>query len=336
MPRRAAPIAPPAAGVLPRAPPVASPPPGPAPPGGPAVRATARYTLPVGPDGDAGGLAARLVAAGARGLWERGDALVAWFDAPTPGVPPGGRWEPEPARDWMAPWRARATPVRVGALTVVPAGPATAEHGGPDPSTASTGDRERAGHGAGAAGAGARASTPGRPLTVVVVPGPAFGTGHHATTALCLLALQEVGVAGRSVLDVGTGTGVLAVAAALLGADPVVAVDVDPAAVRTARRTAARNRVEVDVRQGGPAAAGRGRFTVVVANLSTATIREVAASLAVRVGPTGWLVASGITAQRAGEAAASLRAVGLQITGRRDREGWAGLLARHPGPPPEG
>lgn len=117
-------------------------------------------------------------------------------------------------------------------------------------------------------------------------------------------------------------------AAALLGAGPVVAVDVDPAAVRTARRTAARNRVRVDVREGGPGAAGEDRFAVVVANLSTGTVRELAGSLARRVDPAGRLVVSGIACERAGKVVASLRAAGLTPTDRWDREGWAALLAR--------
>ena len=109
-------------------------------------------------------------------------------------------------------------------------------------------------------------------LAVVIDPGRAFGTGSHQTTQLCLAALQEI--APGPLLDVGCGSGVLAVAAAVLGYGPVVAVDVEPPSVEATRANAAANGVELDVRLVGkhdplPPA------DVVVANISLASVESL-------------------------------------------------------------
>jgi SAM-dependent methyltransferase len=114
-------------------------------------------------------------------------------------------------------------------------------------------------------------------LTLVLDPGRAFGSGHHATTTLCLELLDELDLDGRRVADVGCGTGVLAIAAAARGAD-VVAVDVDPDAVEVTRDNAARNGVHLDARVGSVELVPPP--TVVVANLVT----DVIAALAVPAG----------------------------------------------------
>ncbi|MBA2530074.1 MAG: 50S ribosomal protein L11 methyltransferase, partial [Euzebyales bacterium] len=138
-------------------------------------------------------------------------------------LPLAGRWEPVPERDYNAAWRESIEPVTVGAVTIVPPWL-------PTPADA----RE----------------------VLVIEPAQAFGTGHHETTTGCLAALQELALAGRRVLDVGTGTGVLALAAARLGAAEVVAVDTDPLAVAAAARNADVNGVVVDVRAGSVHAGG--------------------------------------------------------------------------------
>lgn len=108
---------------------------------------------------------------------------------------------------------------------------------------------------------------------VVIDPGQAFGTGAHATTRACveLVAAQERG----SVLDAGCGSGVLAVAAALLGFDPVVAADVDPAAVRATRAIAARNGVVVDVRQLDVLSDALPSVDLVVANIELVAVEAL-------------------------------------------------------------
>jgi ribosomal protein L11 methyltransferase len=110
-------------------------------------------------------------------------------------------------------------------------------------------------------------------IAVVIDPGRAFGTGAHPTTRLCLRLLQQNEPAG--LLDVGCGSGVLSIAGALLGFEPVLAVDVEPVAVETARANAEANRVQVDVRLVGPADA-MPPAPVAVVNISLAAVASAA------------------------------------------------------------
>jgi ribosomal protein L11 methyltransferase len=151
-------------------------------------------------------------------------------------------------------------------------------------------------------------------VAVVIEPGRAFGTGAHATTRLCLQLLQELDPA--SLLDIGCGSGVLAVAAARLGWAPVRAVDVDEAAVEATAANARANGVDVDVRlvRAGDALP---RAAVAIANISHAAVRGVAASV-----DAGVLVASGYLARDAAGLA------GWRHCARRLLEGWAADLYR--------
>jgi len=139
---------------------------------------------------------------------------------------------------------------------------------------------------------------PGAPdgRSLVVDPGQAFGTGTHESTRLCLAALERLAAArplGR-VLDVGTGTGILAIAAARLGAGRVTAVDLDPACMESARRHAALNRTSLAlVRGDGGRPFVMRRFDVVVANLTCATLVERRAELASLLDTSGRLVLAG-------------------------------------------
>lgn len=234
-----------------------------------------------------------LEAAGLLGMSERDGVAVLWFPARVEGLPLPGEWEEVADRDWNAEARRLLTPVLVGDIVVAPP---WAEQ------------------------------VPTARLRVDIDPGQAFGTGHHESTTGCLAVLQELDLRGRAVLDVGCGSGVLAIAAALLGGDPVVAVDIDPLAVAASRENAARNRVRVDVREGSAADVAE-RFGVVVANLDTATITAVAPHLAARLAPGGTLVASGVSVGRLDEGVAALEAAGLAVWARPGRE-WAVLSAR--------
>ena len=143
-------------------------------------------------------------------------------------------------------------------------------------------------------------------LNLVLDPGLAFGTGAHPTTRLCLRWLVREFRAGQSVLDYGCGSGILAIAASLLGAGTVVGVDIDPVALPAARANAARN--GVDARFVSPdafAADAAAAFDVVVANILANPLVLLAPALARRVHVGGHLVLSGILASQADEIAAT-------------------------------
>jgi ribosomal protein L11 methyltransferase len=135
-------------------------------------------------------------------------------------------------------------------------------------------------------------------VEVVLDPGMAFGTGTHPTTSLCLGALSAVLDArrGARVLDVGTGSGLLAIAAARLGAARVVATDNDPVALEVAAENAARNGVEQLELSGEPPDRLPGAFDLVVANILANTLVELAPGIAARLAPGGTLLLSGILA----------------------------------------
>ena len=129
-------------------------------------------------------------------------------------------------------------------------------------------------------------------LDIVIEPARAFGTGSHESTWLMLAELVATPPRAQGVLDVGSGTGVLAIAALKLGARRATALDLDPEAVAASRANAARNRVEADVVQAGPAAVD-GAFELVLANLSRPILTATAGELAARVKPGGELLTAG-------------------------------------------
>lgn len=231
---------------------------------------------------------AHLWRGGLLGIVEEQGVVTVYLTRRVDGLDVDGAWEPVAHRDWTAEWRKGLEPVTVGAVTVAPPW--------------------------------RRDDVPAGGHRLVVEPGQAFGTGHHETTAACLGALQELDVRDRRVLDVGTGSGVLALTAALLGAAEVVAVDVDPMAVATARANAQVNGLFVDVRPGSLAAAGDRPFDVITANLDTLTLTGLADGLAAALADDGTLVASGIGIGRQGPVAAALADVGLVVTPRPGHE----------------
>ena len=131
--------------------------------------------------------------------------------------------------------------------------------------------------------------------TIVIDPSTGFGTGHHETTRLCLSLLQELDLNGRRVIDVGTGSGVLALAAARLGAAEVVGIDDDPDALRNAAENVDLNGAErrLSLVQADIAAFSGAPADVVTANLTAAVLMRNAAALATLVAPNGTLIASG-------------------------------------------
>ena len=171
---------------------------------------------------------------------------------------------------------------------------------------------------------------PGR-TPLVLEAALAFGDGLHPTTALCVEALEARlggGAGAISVLDVGTGTGILALVAERLGAAPVVAHDIDPLAVWAARRTMAANAARVDVVEALPDTA----FDLVVANLYLAPLRALLPTLAARVAPAagGALLVSGFRADALADVAARAEHAGLTTGAPVERDGWCALLAQRP------
>lgn len=175
--------------------------------------------------------------------------------------------------------------------------------------------------------------TPPGAVEVVLDPGMAFGTGSHATTSLCLAALSDVLGArpGASLLDVGTGSGLLAIAARKLGAGRVAANDNDPVAVDVARENAERNGALLELTV-EPVEVIPGTFDVVVANILANVLVELAPSLAAKVAPGGVLLLSGILGPQEDEVRRAQVAQGLvPLPGgdRRDGE-WSLLALRRP------
>ncbi len=167
---------------------------------------------------------------------------------------------------------------------------------------------------------------------LILDPGMAFGTGYHASTALCMELLEEhlLRVPVGQVLDVGIGSGILSLSALLLGAGRVLGIDNDPVAVRVARENLQRNgladRAEVRLGDCPP----DGSFDLVLANLVARLLIEMAADLARAVAPGGRLVAGGIVAERRDEVVQAFQAQGLELESAVEREAWAGLRLRRP------
>lgn len=169
-----------------------------------------------------------------------------------------------------------------------------------------------------------------RRRVIIIEPGLAFGTGTHATTRSCMEFLEVVaarfGAGKYSALDVGTGSGILAIALALLGAAEIRAIDNDPVAVQVARDNLRANAVARRVRlSSAKLSALKGKFNVVVANLTAETIAELAGDLQKRVAARGFLILSGILHQKAGMIARAL-AGRLRVVKRKRSREWVTLL----------
>lgn len=171
-------------------------------------------------------------------------------------------------------------------------------------------------------------------LFIRLDPGMAFGTGQHPTTRMCLEALENHLRPGQEVLDLGTGSGILAIAAALLGAAHIKALDINPVAVEVARQNAVVNGVKdrIDVLEGSLGEgsvlgeAAENRFDIVVANIDSFSITDLAPDLAGAVVPGGTLVVSGITEHLAGACRISLENAGLRALATASRDGWCALI----------
>jgi ribosomal protein L11 methyltransferase len=207
--------------------------------------------------------------------------------------------------DWAAKSQAALRAVRIGSIIVappwdVPALPA-----------------------AGVRTAGAR--TP--PTVIVIQPSMGFGTGHHATTRLCLAALQQFDVKGSTVIDVGTGSGILAIASRLLGAARVIAIDDDPDAIQAARENVELNRVDIDLRVADLRTIVLARFDLVLANLTGGLILQSARRLQDLAARRGPMILSGF--QRPEEASVVAAFPRLRVIDRGQEDEWVCITLQH-------
>lgn len=258
---------------------------------------TPTYALPRDQADDPDLLAALLWLAGATAVQILPDAVEGTFATVMADVPDGGTWHEVPDQDWLALWREGIEVVIAGDVEVVPtwldaATPHTAKH------------------------------------RLVLDPDQAFGSGHHDTTAGCLEAMSALDLVGRSVLDVGTGTGILAMAAVLAGATNVLAVDIDPNAVDVARRNADAAGLDMQTAVGSIGGV-EGTWDVVLANLLTPTVLALADDLVAATASGGTLVVSGVGAERAPRVATALTEAGMAEVTTTIRGEWSILVATH-------
>jgi len=184
-----------------------------------------------------------------------------------------------------------------------------------------------------------RARVPANKLGIEIEAALAFGTGHHGTTRGCLLLLDHVlkRYYPRRVLDLGTGTGVLAIAAAKALHHAVLASDIDPASVRVAHDNAGLNEtghLVQTIRATGFAApqfAQRGPFDLVLANILANPLRQLATPMTRHLAPTALVILSGLLTHQAGPVIAAYRARGLVPVRHLRIEGWSSLLLRKAG-----
>ncbi len=179
-------------------------------------------------------------------------------------------------------------------------------------------------------------------VVLALDPGMAFGTGLHPTTRLCLAAIESLADRGvltasgagggpARVLDVGSGSGILSIAAGLLGAGSVLAVDVDPIAVEASAANAARNKLaRVITSREGSAPSGDGPFDVVLANLIASLLVRLADGLVEDLRPGGTLLASGIFENREADVVEAFTARGLRVVNRWSEGEWIALEVVRP------
>ena len=161
-------------------------------------------------------------------------------------------------------------------------------------------------------------------------PGMAFGTGAHETTRLCLKALTKTDLAGKTILDVGCGSGILSIGGVLLGAESAFGCDIDQLAVEVARRNAALNGLEdqTGYAAGDLLSVVEGQYPIVVANIVADVILTLLKDLHQVLLPGGLFIASGIIDDRKDELIAAIQKAGLTIENIEEERGWVAITSR--------
>lgn len=168
-------------------------------------------------------------------------------------------------------------------------------------------------------------------LVVEMDPGMAFGTGSHETTRLCVELLQEYIHGGETVIDVGTGSGILAIAAARLGAGKVLAIDLDPVAVDSARINVEYNKLsQITVKEGNLLDEAESGADVIIANIIADVIIAMAPDLKRLMKPGGIFIGSGIISFREEAVQEALEASGFTVLQIRDDNDWRAIAAKAP------
>lgn len=167
-------------------------------------------------------------------------------------------------------------------------------------------------------------------VVLTMDPGMAFGTGTHDTTRLCMQLLETYVNGSAELLDIGTGSGILAVSALLLGAKRAVGVDIDEVAVRVAQENALANHVEdrVSFHAGDLTEKVSGQFGVVSANIVADVIIRLLPDLGQFLAPDGVFIASGIIDTREDDVLSALAQGGYALVNRRESGGWVALAAK--------
>lgn len=166
--------------------------------------------------------------------------------------------------------------------------------------------------------------------TIWLDPGMAFGTGHHPTTRMCVEQIERTMTPGARVLDVGCGSGVLSIAAALLGASDALGIDIDPTAVEVAEENGRKNGVQSRLTFAagslpGPNVSPRS-FDLTVANISAKVVSELASELVATLRPGGVLIASGVLVENSDRVRQALSDAGAAITDMVTEDGWVTLV----------
>jgi ribosomal protein L11 methyltransferase len=167
-------------------------------------------------------------------------------------------------------------------------------------------------------------------IHLAIPPSMAFGTGHHATTRLCLAALQQLELQGKTVLDVGTGSGVLAIAAARLGAASALGIDVDPDAIQLARENVTLNPAAANVAFAiaDLADAALTPADVILANLTGALLVRSAPLLTAALVPSGVLIVSGLLTSERDDVRGAFS--GMTIVSEQSEDEWSALVVKKP------